>query len=513
MHPAIHAQTYPDKQAVVMASSGAGLTYSELDEASNQAAHAFRTLGLKRGDVVAVVLESTIDVFPIAWGTQRAGLYLTAISTKVSPEDLVYIVRDCGASVLIVSDSLALIAMRAVAMEGAPCSFLVHGAREKFSSWAELANAQPRSPIPDESPGTDMLYSSGTTGRPKGVRPPLPPGPVDGPNSMTGLGQGLYSMGPETIYLSTAPLYHAAPLRWAMTIHRLGGTAVIMDGFDAEQALALIERFRVTHSTWVPTHFVRMLKLPRSVRDAFDLRSHEVAIHAAAPCPKDIKQQMIDWWGPIIYEYYSGTELAGLTAVTSSEWLERPGTVGRAILGQLRICDDEGEELSRGSVGNVYFSDGPPFEYHNDPEKTAAAHNRHGWATLGDIGWVDGEGYLYLTDRKSFMIISGGVNIYPQEIENCLVSHSKVADAAVFGIPDEEMGERVVAIVQPFDWREAGPKLAEELLAWARGSMGGVKCPRQIDFRRDLPREPTGKLMKRHLRNAYLEAARSERSE
>lgn len=505
MHPANHAIHFPHRPAVIMASTGLTITYAQLDRQSNKAAHAFRALGLKRGDVVAVVLDNCAEIFSIVWGAQRAGLYLTSISTKLSQADVRYILSDSDATLLIASDNLDNLVSLAVAeMRVKP--FLLEGSQIGFSSWRDTVESQPDTPIADESPGNDMLYSSGTTGRPKGVRPPLPEGGIGAPNAMSRMGATYYDMGENSVYLSTSPLYHAAPLRWAVTIQRLGGTVVVMERFDAENALRLIETHMITHSTWVPTHFARLLKLPDDVRSGYDLSSHRVAIHAAAPCPIPIKQRMIDWWGKIIYEYYSATEMCGMTALTSEEWLARPGSVGRAILGKVRITDDMGEELPVGATGNVFFSDGPTFEYHNDPEKTATVHNRHGWATMGDVGHIDAESYLYLTDRKSFMIISGGVNIYPQEIENCLAAHPRVADVAVFGVPDEEMGERVVAVVEPADWREARDELAAELQTYTRQSLGGLKCPKQFDFRQTLPREPTGKLMKRLLRDEYCGA-------
>jgi fatty-acyl-CoA synthase len=349
-----------------------------------------------------------------------------------------------------------------------------------------------------------MLYSSGTTGRPKGVRVALPEAEdVAAPTVLGMLAQRLYGLGPETVYLSPAPLYHAAPLRWSMTVQRLGGTVVMMEHFDPLAALAAIERYRADAGQWVPTHFVRMLKLDDSARNRHDLSSLRIAIHAAAPCPVAIKRAMLDWWGPILHEYYAGSEGNGLTTISSPEWLEHPGSVGRAAYGVLHVCDDDGEELPPGAEGLVYFEGGGQFAYHNDPAKTAEATNRHGWTTLGDVGRVDAEGYLYLTDRKSFMIISGGVNIYPQEVENRLVTHPRVADAAVIGAPDEEMGERVVAVVQPLDMTEATPAFAEELRCWCRAELSGVKTPRQIDFTSELPRHATGKLYKRLLRDRY----------
>ncbi len=331
----------------------------------------------------------------------------------------------------------------------------------------------------------------------------LPTGPIGADTPLTRMGSGLYNMGADSIYLSTSPLYHAAPLRWAMAVQQLGGTVIVMERFDAEEALRLIERYRVTQATFVPTHFVRMLKLPEAVRRRYDLSSLRAVVHAAAPCPVPVKRAMIEWLGPIVHEYYSGTESCGITALSSEEWLRKPGSVGRAVLGNIHIVDDAGVELPPGETGNVFFGDGPQFEYLNDPVKTAEAHNDAGWATLGDIGHVDADGYLFLSDRKSFMIISGGVNVYPQEIENLLVTHPAVADVAVIGVPCDEMGESVLAIVQPAANVRADDALAEELRGFARRELGGVKTPKRVVFQAELPREPTGKLLKRVLREHY----------
>jgi acyl-CoA synthetase (AMP-forming)/AMP-acid ligase II len=293
-----------------------------------------------------------------------------------------------------------------------------------------------------------------------------------------------------------------------MAVHRMGGTVVVMEKFDAEEVLRLIEKYRITNAQFVPTHFIRLLKLPEDVRRKYDHSSLKTVWHAAAPCPVHVKQAMMDWWGPIVHEYYGGTEMNGLTVVNPQEWLARPGTVGRLIWGTLRICDEDGNELPPRGEGVIYVQDGRPFEYHNDPVKTASTKNRHGWTTIGDIGWVDEDGWLYLTDRKSFMIISGGVNIYPQEIENLMTQHPKIADVAVFGGPDEEMGERIIAVVQPDRWEDAGPELAAEITEWMQGKLSRLKQPRQIDFERELPRHQTGKLYKRLLRDRYWAAAK-----
>lgn len=510
MHPFIHASEQPDKAACILASTNEVMTYGELEALANQGAHLLRSRGLKRGDTVAVVLGNDFEIFVAAWATQRIGLYITAVSTKTSVDDLAYVLANSQAKVLIAGEAYSDVASQAANKIGTD-SLCIFGYASGQVPFITACEGFPSHLIDDASPGSDMLYSSGMTGRPKGVKPHLPEGPIEAPTPLMQLGQSLYGMGGASSYLSTSPLYHAAPLRWAMVIHRFGGTVVIMDRFDAEQSLALIERHRITHATFVPTHFVRMLKLDLEVREKYDYRSLQAVIHAAAPCPVPVKHAMIDWWGPIIYEYYSGTETCGITALDAAEWLNKPGSVGRAVLGVVKIVGADGEEVPAGTQGDVYFAHGPKFEYHNDPEKTRQAYNDKGWATLNDIGWVDEEGYLFLTDRKSFMIISGGVNIYPQEIENHLITHPDIEDVAVIGAPDDEMGERVVAVVQPKTGVIITDELRERLRQFVREALGGVKCPQQFDFRTELPREPTGKLMKRLLKAEY-EAAHQSRS-
>jgi long-chain acyl-CoA synthetase len=502
MHPSVHAVTHPDKPALIVAETGERVSYAELDARSNRAAQLFRAEGLTVGDTIALLLENTPEYFDIVWGAQRAGLFFVCISSKLTASEADYIIADSGATLVVASASLAGVAS-GMAMDGM-AAFSLGGAIAGWRSWEDAVAMMPAVPIADQRAGIDMLYSSGTTGRPKGVRVALPAEPaIDAPVVLAMLAQRLYGFNADTIYLSPAPLYHAAPLRWSMTVMRLGGTVVMMRHFDPEAALAAIERYHVNASQWVPTHFVRLLKLPEEARRRHDLSTLKVAIHAAAPCPIPVKQAMIDWWGPVLYEYYAGSEGNGLTAIDSAQWLAHPGSVGKAAYGVLHICDEQGEELGPGEEGLVYFEGGTPFEYHNDPAKTAEARNAKGWSTLGDIGRIDEEGYLYLTDRKSFMIISGGVNIYPQEIENRLITHPRVADVAVIGGPDAEMGERVIAVVQPVDMAEAGPELAEELTRWCRAELSGVKTPRQIDFAAELPRHATGKLYKRLLRDRY----------
>ncbi len=500
-HPSVHARTDPAKPALIVAETGETISFGALDARSNRAAHVFRARGLKVGDTIALCLENTPEFYDIAWGAQRAGLFFVCISTKLTAPEVDYILRDSGAALIVLSASLPNVA---AGLPGDVERFSVGGSIEGWEAWESAVAAMPDTPIADERAGIDMLYSSGTTGRPKGVRVALPEDPdIAGATVLEMLARGLYGLGPDSIYLSPAPLYHAAPLRWSMTVQRLGGTVVMMEHFDPERALAAIERYHVNASQWVPTHFVRMLKLDEATRARYDLSSLKVAIHAAAPCPVPVKEAMIAWWGPVLYEYYAGSEGNGLTTIASPEWLTHKGSVGKAAYGVLHICDEHGEDLPPGAEGLVYFEGGGAFEYHNDPVKTAEARNARGWSTLGDIGRIDDEGYLYLTDRKSFMIISGGVNIYPQEIENRLITHPRVADVAVIGGPCPEMGERVVAVVQPVDMAEAGEALAAELTAWCRAELSGVKTPRQIDFAAELPRHATGKLYKRLLRDRY----------
>jgi fatty-acyl-CoA synthase len=354
-----------------------------------------------------------------------------------------------------------------------------------------------------------MLYSSGTTGRPKGIKRPLTGASVDEPPTLIHMLRGVFGFDADTVYLSTAPLYHGAPLGFCRATQALGATVVCMEHFDSVNALAAVEEHRVTHSQWVPTMFVRMLKAPTAIRDRYDLSSMRFALHAAAPCPRLVKEQMLDWWGPIVHEYYTGTEGSGLTYASPQDWLAHPGTVGRPVFGIIHICDSGGTELPPGEAGLIYFEQPTiPFQYHNDPEKTRSGqHPTHpNWSTLGDIGLVDEDGFLYLTDRQAFMIISGGVNIYPQEIEDCLVLHDAVADVAVIGVPDAEMGESVKAVVQPAPGVEPSDELAATIIAYCRAHLAGYKIPRSVDFEAELPRLPTGKLCKQLLRARYWPA-------
>ena len=504
-HPSIHAQTHPNKIAYQMAGTGKAITYRELDELSNQGAQLFRSLGLKAGDHIALLMENRLAFMEICWAAQRAGLYYTAISRYLTQDEIDYIVRDCGAKVVITSPKCAeQIKSLVTGSPGEPAFFMLDEPLPGFRSWDNEAGAQPITPIADQVSGYDMLYSSGTTGRPKGIKRPFEGNPIEAASAfLLGVCGKLCSMGEDSIYLSPAPLYHAAPLRFNMAQITLGGTSILMESFDAEQFLKLVELHKVTHSQLVPTMFVRMLKLPDDVRQRYDVSSLRCTIHAAAPCPVDVKAKMINWWGPVLVEYYAGSEANGLTFCNSQEWLAHRGTVGRAVVGTVKILDENDEEAALGQIGTVYFADGPEFSYHNDPEKTQGARNSKGWSTLGDVGYVDADGFLYLTDRKTYMIISGGVNIYPQETEDVLITHPDVADVAVFGVPNEEMGEEVKAVVQPHDMKRAGKDLEAALMLFCRKHLSPIKCPRSIDFQAELPRTPTGKLVKRLLRDSY----------
>ena len=500
-HVGEYASLTPERPAIIMAASGRVVSFAEYEQVSNQCAQLLRALGLKRGDGVALLAHNHWMYLPLVWGAMRAGLRVTTIATHLTGVEVDYILTDSDVKAVFVSASLAGVA---VALNAAPqARFSFDGPVDGYVSLEDALASHPSTPIADQSEGVEMLYSSGTTGRPKGVKKPLPTQPFGEVNPYNASMMARYGIDENTVYLSPAPLYHAAPLMFNIRINRFGGTSVLMDKFDAEAALHNIERFRVTHSQWVPTMFVRLLRLSESIRQQFDLSSHRFAIHAAAPCPQDIKREMIDWWGPILEEFYGGSEGLGTTAINSLEWLMHPGSVGRALIGELQICDEQGELCTTGETGLVCFTNGPKFEYHNDAEKTREAWIAPNCSTIGDMGYVDDEQYLYLTDRRAFVIISGGLNIYPQEAENRLVSHPDVVDAAVFGIPHAEFGEEVKAVVQMVAGREGSAAMAQRLLEYCRDFLSPVKCPRSIDFALELPREANGKLYKRKLRERY----------
>ncbi|OZM71820.1 acyl-CoA synthetase [Amycolatopsis antarctica] len=510
MYPGTYARLSPDRPAVVMSDTGETLTYAQLDERSIRLSRYLHEQGLRRGDNVALLAGNSPRYSEVYWAAIRSGLYITAINHNLKPAEIAYIVNDCGAKVLIVSGAKADLA-RAIADEtpAVLARLAFDGDVEGHGDYESALAAAGTVALEDDRAGSDMLYSSGTTGLPKAVKAPLDDRRVGDPDEPhVALFGEMYGFDGDTVYLCPAPLYHSAPLRFAGFVHARGGTVVVMPGFEPFDALAAIERHRVTHSQWVPTMFVRMLKLPPERRDRFDLSTHRVAVHAAAPCPTEVKRAMFDWWGPILHEYYAATEGNGITLVGPQEWLERPGTVGRAGLGVLHVCEDDGRELPTGEIGLVYFErDEAVFSYHNDPEKTAGAqHPSHPhWTTTGDVGYLDRDGYLFLTDRKAFMIISGGVNIYPQEIENALTMHPKVHDIAVIGVPDAEMGEQVMAFVAPSANVLPGAELERELIGFVRERIAHYKAPRGVEFVDELPRTPTGKLQKNRLRARFTD--------
>ena len=502
-HPKEFADTHPDRPAVIMGGTGSVTTYRELDERSNQLAHALRAAGLRAGDHLALVMDNRPEIYEVMWAGFRSGLHVTPINWHLAPDEVQYVVEDCGATALVVSAACADAVAGIAASTSADLRLVVDDGSgrdlEGFADYHITVATQPTTPIDDECEGQWMLYSSGTTGKPKGIKPAAIGGPLGEPNSFSLLVQGLYGAGEDTVYLSPAPLYHAAPAGWSTTMHRLGATVVVMERFDAEECLALIERHRVTHAQFVPTHLIRMLQLPDDVRTKYELSSLRYAVHAAAPCPVDVKRAVIEWWGPVVYEYYSGSEGAGFCAIDSAQWLAHLGSVGQPMTGAAHILDEVGNELPVGESGQVWFETVHRFEYHGDKEKTAGAYNDRGWASLGDIGYLDADGYLYLNDRVSNMIISGGVNIYPAEIEAVLFQHRGVRDCIVIGVTDPEMGEAVRAIVEPAEPVADEAAFAEELRAFCRERIARFKCPTSVVFMEQLPRLPTGKLSKRML--------------
>ena len=514
MYPGRYARERPDKPAVIMAGTGESVSYLELDRRSNRLAQLWYAQGLRPGDHVAIFMENHPRYFDVYWAAVRSGLYLTTVNSYLTAEEAAYIVKDCGAAGIVASAKLAEVCAELPDLiPTCPSRLMVDddrlGIPAGWDDYGEATVRYPPEPLAEQPRGGMMLYSSGTTGRPKGILRPLPGLSVEEmPDQRFEVLTSIYGIDADSIYLSPAPLYHAAPIGFSGGTQTLGGTVVVLERFDPELALKAIEDYGVNVSQWVPTMFNRMLKLPDEARTRYDLSSHQRAIHAAAPCPVDVKRRMIEWWGPIILEYYAGTEGNGMCAVETEEWLERPGTVGQCLTATIHICGDDGGELAVGEPGTIYFEppeDADLFEYHGDEKKTLGSrHPVHPrWSTLGDVGYLDDGDYLFLTDRKAFMIISGGVNIYPQEIEDALVVHPKVADAAVIGVPNEDMGEEVKAVVQLMPGFEESPEVTEELMAYARERIAHYKAPKSIDFEERLPRLPTGKLYKRLLRDRY----------
>jgi long-chain acyl-CoA synthetase len=516
MFPGAHLATQADTPAVIMAGSGFMQTYAELDAAANRLSRLLRSAGLNPGDHIAICMENHDRYLEVIWGCHYAGLVYTATSSRLQSAELEYIINDCGARAYITSKYKADQALEIIGTTpDVELRLMLDGTIDGYESYESAVAAHTGEPLDeDRIAGLDMLYSSGTTGMPKGIARSFPNESLaTWNNGVTGVCQLLFGVDENTRYLSPAPFYHAAPLRFCMAIHALGGTIVAMENFDAELYLQLVDRHAITHSQVVPTMFVRLLKLESAVRDRYDVSSLKCVIHAAAPCPIPTKKSIIEWFGPVVHEYYAGSEGNGFVYCNSENWLAHEGTVGSPLGCVLHICGEDGEEVPQGESGTVFFDGGASFEYHNDPEKTKSSRHPKGWSTLGDVGYVDADGFLYLTDRKAYMIISGGVNIYPQEAENVLVTHDKVIDVAVFGVPNDDFGEEVKAVVQPRDMPAddaAAQALAGELIQFCKSKLADIKCPRSIDFRDELPRHPTGKLYKRLLKDEYwAEAGRS----
>ena len=496
-HLAAHAITNPDRLALVMHGSGITRTYKEIDDAAIRLAHALRGRGMQRGDHIAVLLDNQPEFYDVVWAAMRIGLYVTPINWHLVAAEAGYIVRDCDATAMVASAHLHdVVASMGDDLAKVTTRIAVDGDLPGFERYDDVVAGVDVAPIPEECEGGWMFYSSGTTGRPKGIKPPLQDGDLGERSFLTQLVGGLFGFDEHTVYLSPAPLYHAAPAGWTIGTQRLGGTAVVMERFDPLELLAAVERHRVTHVQLVPTHMIRLLRLSEEERSRFDLSSLQLVVHAAAPCPVEVKQACLDWLGPIVHEFYSGSEGSGLCYIGPDDWLAHPGSVGKSMSGAIHIVGDDGEELPVGEEGEVWFETNRVFEYHRDPEKTKGAFDPRGWGWLGDVGRVDDDGYLYLTDRASNMIISGGVNIYPREIEDVLVMHPAIDDVAVIGTPDPDMGERVTAFVL------LAPDAAatgDELITWCRDRLSHFKCPREVRFVDALPRLPTGKLLKRLL--------------
>lgn len=493
-----HAFTMPNKIAMVAPNSDK-ITWKMLNNASIAVANILQRSGVTPGQVVSLMMENRAEYMIVMWAALRFGVYIAPINWHLKEDEVAYIVSDSDSVLVISSDQhdpiTSLLAIPCINIDEPHIIGVIQQA---------LASEEHISPNFTQTEGQVMFYSSGTTGKPKGIRRPTVNRDFGTPPPVDGFIAASYGLDSNSIYLSPAPMYHAAPLNWSLAVLRLGGCLVTMPKFDAEEFLSAIDKHRITHTQLVPTMFVRLLALPSDVRSQYDLSSLQMAVHAAAPCAPEIKKAMLAWWGNIIHEYYGGSEANGVTALGPEEWLSHQGSVGKAVLGKLHICDEDGNELAANQSGTVYFSGLPDFEYYKDPEKTCEAYNYKGYSTLGDIGHMDEDGFLYLTDRRAFTIVSGGVNIYPQEIENILILHPKVADVAVLGMPNPEFGEEVVAVIEPVTMPESVADFADTISRYCKDKLAGFKCPRQIILQAQLPRMPNGKLLKRLIKDQLL---------
>jgi long-chain acyl-CoA synthetase len=506
MYAGKYARTRADQPAFIMAGTGEAVTHAVLEDRSNRLAHFLRGVGLKRHDHYSIFMENNSRYVECCAAGERSGLYYTCINSFLTADELAYIVNNSESKVLVFSEEKRAVATEALKQcPDIKVALIADGPGDgAILNLDEAVKGCPAVSLDDETLGTAMFYSSGTTGRPKGIFRALPDQLPAQALSVYEYLANLWQFRPDMTFLSPAPLYHSAPNVSVDLTLRAGGTAIIMERFDPEHYLQLVDKYRPTHSQLVPTMFWRMLKLPDDVRKKYDVSSLEIAIHAAAPCPPQVKEQMIEWWGPILFEYYTATEALGFAACDTTQWLAHRGTVGEVVMGELHVLDENMRPAPKGEPGTLWFKTAFEFSYFNDPVKTAESRSPDGtMTTVGDIGFVDDDNYLYLTDRSTFMIISGGVNIYPQECENLLITHPKVADAAVFGVPNQDLGEEVKAVVQPMPGVADGQELADELLAFCGKNLSRQKVPRSIDFATELPRLPTGKLYKRLLRDRY----------
>lgn len=496
------AREQPDRVAVV-GPDGRRLTYQELAAAADRYGRGFQAMGLGPGDVVVVMLPNGTDLASVYFGAFQTGLYVVLVNWHLVGAEVAYLIEDSGAKAFVAHERFAEVAADAAARSGVPARFAV-GDVPGFAPLDRLGAGETGRPG-GRTAGSPMLYTSGTTGRPKGVRRPLTGADPDAVPPAATWFFGIFGLHPfdDHVHICGSPMYHTAVLNFVANSVQLGHTAVLMDRWRPEEMLALIERHRVTHSHMVPTQFHRLLELPAETRSRYDLSSLRVMIHGAAPCPPEVKRRMLDWWGPVVTEYYAATEGGG-TAISATEWLARPGSVGKPWPGSVvAVLDEAGAPVAAGTPGLVYMRMGTSnFSYHKDEAKTRAARVGDLF-TLGDIGYLDDEGYLYLCDRKSDLIISGGVNVYPAEIENELACHPKVADVAVFGVPNPDWGEEIKAVVQPAAGIAPGDALTDELLAFAADRLAKFKIPRTIEYVTELPRDPNGKLYKRKLRDPY----------
>ncbi|WP_298642567.1 AMP-binding protein [uncultured Tistrella sp.] len=495
------ARRQPERPALEF--DDGSVSYAELEGLTNRYAQLFRHHGLSRGDHIAAILGNTADPLALAWAAYRCGLYYTPVANTFSAPEIAYIVDNCDARLVLADARYAGTVAPLAAVPSPGRQHYAIGDIPGFTSLEPVLAGMPATPVADETPGALMMYSSGTTGAPKGIWRPLwsREDAGDGPPVFARDLIQIFGLSSDLRYLSPAPLYHAAPLRWSLAVTAAGGTAVIMRKFDAEHALHLIETRSITMSQWVPTMFRRLLDLPAGRREAFHAPWHRTAIHAAAPCSPELKRAMINWWGPILVEYYSGSESVGLTCLDTAEWLRKPGSVGRAVKGVLHILDEDDQELPPGRTGRVFFSGISAFQYYKDPAKTAGQTSRQGFQTLGEIGRVDEDGYLFLADRQGDLIISGGVNIYPQELEYAIEELPLVAECAVAAKPHADYGETPVAFVVPSRDGTDETALVETIADFCRTRLGRTKQPREIRVVDRLPRSDVGKLLRRVLRD------------